>query len=311
MDGLLIVNKPAGITSHDVVERVRKILKIRRVGHTGTLDPMATGVLVLCIGRATKLTQFLQSDTKEYIAEMRLGIRTDTQDSTGKILSEVPCSITPGKMEKIFEEFRGDVWQVPPMTSAVKMGGRPLYKLASRGREVKRPRRRVKIFELELLKIDGDDHPRVKFRVKCSKGAYIRTLCADIGEALGCGAYMSGLTRISCGNFHLDSALAVEKVEKLAEENRLHKAIIPMNKALERYPFVLVKGDFKEKILNGVPLRAGMIENQSQFIERNQFIRLIDVQKDLFAIAKATTTFSDRVQIDPARVIAKPVRVFS
>ncbi len=214
MDGILSINKPKGITSHDVVVQVRKIFHLQKVGHAGTLDPDATGVLVICLGKATKSVRFLVNDDKEYEAIMVLGISTDSQDAGGRVLKRIDkLKVSETDVREAIKGFRGEIEQVPPMLSAVHYRGKRLYQLARQGKVVKRIPRPIKIFSLEILKMEL---PRVKFSVVCSKGTYIRTLCADIGEALGCGAHQAELIRIRSGAFHIRDSLTLEELRKAA-----------------------------------------------------------------------------------------------
>ncbi len=208
MDGILVVNKPAGITSHDVVDIVRKRFNIERVGHAGTLDPMATGVLVVLIGRATKLSSSFLSDDKEYVATLFLGKCTDTQDSTGRVVEEKDVNALDIDVVKdAIASFLGEKEQTPPMVSAKKYKGKKLYQLAQKGKTVPRKPCRVKIHEIELLVFS---HPEIIFRVRCSKGTYVRTLCEDIGRVLGYPAHMSGLVRTRSGRFSLEYACLLD-----------------------------------------------------------------------------------------------------
>lgn len=212
VDGILVVNKPAGITSHDVVNFIRRRFGIRQVGHAGTLDPMATGVLVMLLGKATKLSNVLVQDEKEYIAKIFFGKRTDTQDSTGKVIDEKELTgLDIDSVNKVLVNFKGDIEQVPPMISAIKHKGKPLYKLARSGKNIPRNPRKIRISDIELL---GFNFPELEFRVRCSKGTYIRTLCEDIGKALGVPSHMSSLIRTQSGNFLLKDAKDLEEIHE-------------------------------------------------------------------------------------------------
>jgi len=212
MDGVIVVDKPQGWTSHDVVSFVRKKSGIKKVGHAGTLDPMATGVLVLLLGKATKLSQEYSQHDKRYLARMILGVTTDTQDAEGKILKTQPVSgITDKKIEETLKEFNGEIEQVPPMVSAIKHKGQPLYKLARKGISIARKPRQIFIEELKLTSYKT---PEAAFDVTCSKGTYVRALCEDIGNHLGCGAHMSYLRRVRSGKFTIEEAVTVEELEK-------------------------------------------------------------------------------------------------
>ncbi len=212
-DGVLLVDKPSGPTSHDVVDRIRRHFAVRKVGHCGTLDPMATGLLVLVLGRATKLQASLISDDKTYEGVMTLGISTDSQDADGTILAEQPVTaFAAADIEKVFEQFRGDIQQVPPMVSAVKHRGQPLYKLARKGKTVEREPRLVHIYDFRLLTLSL---PRVAFRITCTKGTYVRTICADVGVQLGCGAHLAELRRTRSGKFDVAQAITMPELLKL------------------------------------------------------------------------------------------------
>ena len=213
-----VIDKPAGITSHDVVSRVRRILGTRKVGHTGTLDPFATGVLPVAVNEATKAIPFLNEGVKSYEAEMCLGVSTDTLDMTGKVLSEKDYSaVNREQLEVVISQFIGSTSQIPPMYSAIKQGGQPLYKLARMGREVERTPRRIEIYSLEIFLISP---PSVSFRVTCSRGTYIRTLADDIGNMLGCGAALKELRRTASGHFNISRAVTLEALQEAVCEER-------------------------------------------------------------------------------------------
>jgi tRNA pseudouridine55 synthase len=210
VQGILVVDKPEGLTSHDVVQKVRRACSIRQVGHAGTLDPIASGVLVLLVGSATRIAQFLQEDDKEYHLVLKLGVETDTQDITGQILGEAdPMGVTPEDLESAMDSYRGTFDQVPPSFSAVKKAGQPLYKLARRGVKVEAQPRKVTVYSIEVSEVDL---PHVRMKVTCSKGTYMRTLCHDIGRDLGVGGCMQSLTRVRSGRFSLSDAVDLESV---------------------------------------------------------------------------------------------------
>lgn len=226
-DGVLLVDKPTGMTSHDVVDRVRRHFGFKKVGHCGTLDPAATGLLILVLERATKLQDRFMSDDKAYEGTMLLGISTDSQDADGEIIAEKPVPhLTEDDIEQAFAKFRGDLQQVPPMVSAVKHQGTPLYKLARKGKVVEREPRLIHIFDLRVL---GVELPRVKFRAACTKGTYVRTLCSDIGDVLGCGAHLLELRRTRSGGFDVKDAHSLETILKQTRE-QLKTLIIPILK---------------------------------------------------------------------------------
>lgn len=227
MNGVLVADKPAGWTSHDVVAKVKRTLKARKVGHLGTLDPMATGVLPLVINGATRFARFMHGGTKVYRAALRLGAATDTYDSTGTVVATAPTGgIGEAEVACAFESFRGSIKQLPPMYSSVKKGGVPLYKLARKGVVVEREPREVEIFDLRLLRVDL---PEVEFTVECSRGTYVRSLCHDVGSALGCGAHMTSLRRIASGAFTEEEA-----VDPTLDAEALAAKLIPLEEALAR-----------------------------------------------------------------------------
>ncbi len=213
-NGIIIIDKPAGWTSMDVCGKLRGILKTKKVGHAGTLDPMATGVLPVFVGSATRAVSYAEAGDKEYIAGLRLGLVTNTQDTSGEVLEQHPAEgITRGQLEAVLARFTGEIQQVPPMYSAIKIGGQKLYELARKGQEIERPARTVTIHGLELLEPGGD----WRLRVRCSKGTYVRTLCHDIGQALGCGGCMSSLRRTMAAGFTLAECRTIEEVQQQGE----------------------------------------------------------------------------------------------
>ncbi|MCX7854458.1 MAG: tRNA pseudouridine(55) synthase TruB [Anaerolineae bacterium] len=229
MDGILNLNKPRGLTSHDVVARVRAVAQQREVGHAGTLDPMATGVLLLCLGRATRLAEYLMDSPKLYRARVRLGVTTDTDDAEGTVIAEKPVSVDRMAVEAALGQFRGPILQVPPMYSALKRDGRPLYRLARQGQMVEREPRPVEIYRLDLT---AWEPPELTLEVLCSPGTYIRALARDLGEALGCGAHLTGLIRLASGDFRLEDAV---ELEALTPES-LPGFLLPLDTALWQYP---------------------------------------------------------------------------
>ena len=227
MFGILVIDKPQGITSHDVVARTRKSLGTKKIGHAGTLDPLATGVLVLAIGPATRFLQYLSLEPKTYAGTALFGIETDTQDSEGKVLNTSPIPSNFNDLLKAFlPNFKGDIEQIPPMFSAVKKNGKPLYKYAHQGKEIERKPRKTTIFFFEILKIDP---PLIEFSVKCSAGTYIRTLLHDLGQKIGCGAHLTQLRRTAVGDFTIDQAITLDEVSQ--------GKIIPLSKCLTHLPF--------------------------------------------------------------------------
>ena len=214
MNGIIIIDKPQEWTSNDVVSRLRRVFNTRRIGHGGTLDPMATGVLPVFVGRATRGVEFFEHAEKTYETVLRLGLTTDTEDITGTVLREQDAFVTGEMVEKVLEQFRGDILQVPPMYSAIKVNGQKLYDLARKGREVERQPRPITIHELKLLGMDAEG---IHLRVRCSKGTYIRTLCKDIGEALGCGGCMAALRRVQAGEYTLEGSIPLRQLLDISE----------------------------------------------------------------------------------------------
>jgi tRNA pseudouridine55 synthase len=252
LDGVLNVSKPAGWTSHDVVEKFRRSLGIRKVGHAGTLDPAATGVLPMLLGKGTRLSEYLVEWDKEYEAVMRLGQDTDTQDATGAVIQERSyAGVTEESIRTAAAQFLGAIQQVPPMYSALKVEGQPLYKLARAGKTVERAPRPITIYQLEVLKVEIPD---VSFRVTCSKGTYIRTLCADIGQSLGAGGHLRQLCRTRVGPFHIEDAVSPLEI---GQEFRLHgdnQILWGLDAVLSHLPEVVIDSSMVTRALNGAPI---------------------------------------------------------
>ena len=227
MTGVVNINKPIGRSSHFAVAVIRRITKIKKVGHTGTLDPMATGVLPICIGReATKLSQLIMDSPKEYKAVLKLGITTTTQDGEGEITSEKEVASTKEEVENAVNSFVGEITQIPPMYSAIKINGKKLYELARKGVEVEREPRKVTIHYINILNVDMEEK-EAEIVIGCSKGTYIRTLCNDIGEKLGCGGYMKSLVRTKCGGFDIKDSITLEEFEELFKSGKAEEVIVP------------------------------------------------------------------------------------
>ena len=239
-NGILIIDKPAGWTSMDVCAKVRGILHEKRVGHGGTLDPLATGVLPVFVGRATRAVEFAENSRKEYLAGLRLGLVTDTQDVTGTVLETHPVTVGREALEAALESFQGNISQIPPMYSAVKVHGKKLYELARRGEEVERKPRPVTIYELELL--EAENETDCLFRCLCSKGTYIRTLCHDIGQALGCGGALYSLRRTMAAGYTLEEAVTIEDIQEQGEA-----LLLPLDGLFAQYPALTVRSPGQEK----------------------------------------------------------------
>ena len=260
-NGIIIVDKPAGFTSHDVVAKLRGIMGQRRIGHGGTLDPMATGVLPVFLGGACRASEYASAEGKEYLAAFRLGLATDTQDITGTVVSEREVNAGAADVEAALAAFRGEIMQTPPMYSAVQVGGVRLYDLARKGMEVERPARRVYI---ERLTLEAADEGRNEYtvRVACSKGTYVRTLCADIGERLGCGAALTSLRRTRSGVFTLADARTLDDFQRLREAGALDTVLLPVERLFEGLPRVAVEGRREFLLRHGacVPVFSGVPE---------------------------------------------------
>lgn len=247
-NGILLLNKEPGFTSHDAVAKLRGILRFRRIGHAGTLDPMAQGLLVMLLGKATRASEYASGAEKEYIADFILGVETDTQDTTGNVLAEAPVDVTESQLRQALAFFEGGYDQVPPMYSAIQKDGVRLYDLARKGKEVERESRFIALPLLELLSFEA---PRGKLRVRCSKGTYIRTLCHDLGQRLGCGGAMSALTRVQAGDFSLEDALTLGEVEQLVKEGTLQQHILPVDRLFASLPAVTLTEEGAKRARNG------------------------------------------------------------
>ena len=285
LSGIIVIDKPPGITSAKLVARVKKLLKARKAGHTGTLDPFATGVLVCCINRATKLSRFFLHGKKKYEAVLHLGVETDTQDSTGTVTNichDVKFSKTT--IQAAFKRFEGNIKQLPPIYSALKHKGIPLYKLARSKRPVQKPARQVTIITLKILEIHL---PFIRFEVLCSAGTYIRTLCADIGASLGCGGHLKELRRIESSGFTITDAVTLEELEDLALSEKLSDRIISMSNALKDMPEYTADNVLVNKITHGhIITKNDFMPEQTNTFE--SFIKIVDTDKKLVAILKYT-----------------------
>lgn len=260
MDGVINVHKPVGMTSSDVVVWLRKHLKTRKVGHTGTLDPEVNGVLPICVGKATRLAEYLTEQGKAYRAEITFGIVTDTQDAQGEVLRSVKPEITQEDFLKIISQFIGSIQQIPPMYSAVRYRGKRLYDLARQGIEVERQPREIRISRLQLLSWQEGEYPKAIFEVDCSKGTYIRTLCYDLGEALGCGAHMSKLVRLRSGPFKLEESRTLQQISDALDQDN-EEFLIPMNRVLD-LPMIVLTSDRAEAFCHGLSTSQRMISGQ-------------------------------------------------
>ena len=249
MNGIINFHKPKGMTSHDAVYYFRRLLKIKKVGHTGTLDPDATGVLPICIGKGTRVSEYLLNADKEYIGCLTLGSETDTQDSSGDVIYSSDLSVSEEDIINSFEKFKGKSSQIPPMYSAVRHNGKKLYELAREGKVVERKPRDINIYELKILEIE--DNKKINFYTKCSRGTYIRTLCNDIGRDLKTYGHMSDLERVGVGKFHINNSLSIEYLNSLSIEE-IQELIMPIDMALDSLDKIEIHESFYNKIINGV-----------------------------------------------------------
>ncbi len=269
VNGVLVIDKPSGMTSFQVVKRVRKITRQKKAGHTGTLDPIATGVLPICLGKATKIVQFIMAGHKKYQGTMILGVTTDTYDADGNIVKEspVPGNLDLVTLRSVAGRYTGDILQTPPAFSAVKHQGQPLYKLARKGIVVKKDARPIKIFSFEILKVDL---PYVDFTVHCSKGTYVRSLVHEMGEYLGCGAHLHALRRTVNGPFNEDQAVTLDELEDRVKANRLMDIIVSIGDALTHIPALMIDRDLAAELRAGYKIPPSRIEE----LVRSQGVRL-------------------------------------
>ena len=282
MNGIVIEDKPQGWTSQDVTARLRRVFNTRRIGHGGTLDPMATGVLPVFVGRATRGVEFFEHAEKVYETVLRLGITTDTEDITGTVLTEQDAFVTGSMVEEVLTQFRGEIMQVPPMYSALKVNGQKLYDLARKGKEVERQPRPITIHELTLLGMEADG---IRLRVHCSKGTYIRTLCKDIGEALGCGGCMAALRRVEAGEY---TAAEAVPLQQLLETENPEQYLRPVDSMFRNYPQVTLTPNQEKRCRNGnsfsMPLEDGTYRAYGQ---NGEFLMLAKMENGVMSTIKS------------------------
>ena len=294
-EGVLVIDKPEGLSSMETVEKVKRLLRVKKAGHGGTLDPFATGVLPVCLGRATKIAQFILEGDKEYEGVFELGLITETYDITGEVVEKRPVpDLTLEKIQKVFDEYIGVIEQVPPAFSAAKLHGRPLYKYAREGLKVEKPPKKVEILVFEALRYEP---PHVHFRIYCSKGTYIRSLVHEVGLQLGCGATLVKLRRLRKGPFTIDQALSLKRVEDELKAGRLEKHIIPLPKALEFIPAVTINPEVARRIRNGRPLAISSVANMVRLQKvpqkpRVPWLRLVTPEGSLVAVLEYPQDFN-------------------
>ena len=282
MNGIVIVDKPQDWTSNDVVSKLKGVLHTRRIGHGGTLDPMATGVLPVFVGRATRGVEFFEHAEKIYEAVLRLGMNTDTEDITGTVLQQRPVTVTESDFLAVLEQFRGDIMQIPPMYSALKVNGQKLYDLARKGKEVERQPRPVTIHELTCLEFSGDT---AKLRVHCSKGTYIRTLCKDIGEALGCGGCMEALRRVTAGAYTAEEAVPLAQLIE-AENPEIY--LRPVDTLFASYPAVTLTANQEKRCRCGNAFSVNMKDGTYRaYGQDGEFLMLAKVENGVMSTIKS------------------------
>lgn len=262
-NGIICVNKPAGFTSFDVVAKLRGILKMKRLGHSGTLDPMATGVLPVFAGSAAKAISIIPVGDKKYTAGFRLGLTTDTQDITGKIISESEFDVSPEQVKSAAEKLTGEIKQIPPMFSAVSVGGKRLYELARQGIEIEREARDITVYSIDILSFD-EKTGQGKLSIFCSKGTYVRTIIHDMGVILGCGAVMTSLVRTSSNGFSIEDCYTLEQLDALRDEKKLESAVIPVERLFSSLPSIILDKRKTALYKNGVKLRFDQLDGISE-----------------------------------------------
>lgn len=284
MDGIFNIYKEKGFTSHDVVAIVRKTIHMKKVGHTGTLDPDAEGVLPVCVGKATKLSDVIMDGRKSYRAMLRLGITTTTEDASGEVLETKEVDFNEEKIRRVTASFIGRLEQVPPMYSAVKVNGKKLYELAREGKEIERKSRTIEVYDIRIRRFLPPD--QVEIDVDCSKGTYIRTLCADIGKALGCGGHMAKLLRTVTGTFSLENAIRLDELKALAEESRLEEVLLTMEDALTDFPVVKIAEKSTKLLYNGGKIHERYFTQKPASYKEDDIVAVYDHTDNLVGLYK-------------------------
>lgn len=282
MDGIFNIYKEKGFTSHDVVAIVRRTIHMKKVGHTGTLDPDAEGVLPVCVGKATKLSDVIMDGRKSYRAMLKLGVTTTTEDASGEVLETKEVNFDEENIRKVTASFIGKLEQVPPMYSAVKVNGKKLYELAREGKEIERKSRTIEVYDIRIRRFLPPD--RVEMDVDCSKGTYIRTLCADIGKALGCGGHMAELLRTATGAFSLENAIKLEELKALAEQEKAEDALLTMEDALWDFPMVQVSEKSTKFLYNGGKIQERFFNEKPQSYKEGDIVTAYDHEKNLVGL---------------------------
>jgi tRNA pseudouridine55 synthase len=309
MNGVVVIDKPSGPTSHDVVEEVKRSLGVRKAGHTGTLDPLATGILPVCIGEATKLVQFLALDSKEYRATLLLGVRTDTLDTDGVVLARTESRVTPAEVEAALKGLVGRRQQIPPRYSAVKVRGKALYEWARRGIDVEAPAREVEIYEIRIEEVRL---PEVTFAISCSKGVYIRSLCAEVGEQLACGGCMSALHRTRSGNFREEEAVTLTGLTIEERRERLAARLLPLADLLPDLAVIDVDAQLAERLRNGYQPDGEVLNRYHiPFLLVGDVIKITTNGNDLIAVARMLCASDELAVRGEKRQAVKILRVLN
>ena len=286
LDGILNINKEKGFTSHDVVAVVRKILHMKKVGHTGTLDPDAQGVLPICVGRGTKLSDIIMDGQKSYRTILYLGKTTTTEDASGEVIEEKPVVFDEDKIRQVISSFIGEIEQIPPMYSAIKINGKKLYELAREGKEIERKSRKITIFDIHICNFLPPN--RVEIEVDCSKGTYIRTLCADIGRDLGCGGHMEELLRTATGGFLLENAITLGELKTLAEKEELTSVLATLEDALKKFPCIIIAEESTKLLYNGGAIKEDYFIQAPEILEEGQIVQAFDFENNLIGLYRIT-----------------------
>lgn len=298
INGIINVYKEKGYTSHDVVAKMRGILKMKKIGHTGTLDPDAVGVLPVCMGKGTKLVDMITDKDKTYEAVLKLGLTTDTQDITGSVIKSSEVTVTYDQIEAAIMSYIGEYLQLPPMYSAIKVDGKKLYELARQGKEIERERRKVNIKNIRILNY-SEEEQEITMSVDCSKGTYIRTLLHDIGETLGCGGTMKSLIRTAVGNFRIENALKLNEIEALVHEQRIDSYVVPVDEMFSKYDKITVDKEFHKYLYNG-----------NAFKKEHTLCPDIDHVTELVRVYDAEDIFAGIYRYDNGDELYKPVKMF-
>lgn len=298
INGIINVYKEKGYTSHDVVAKMRGILKIKKIGHTGTLDPDAVGVLPVCVGKATKLVDMITDKDKTYEAVLKLGLTTDTQDITGTILTTSEVTVNLQQITDVIQSYIGEYQQLPPMYSAIKVNGKRLYELARQGKEIERERRKVIIKDIRIFDYKEEEH-EITVSVDCGKGTYIRTLLHDIGETLGCGGTMKSLIRTAVGSFSINEALTLSEIEALVSEDKLNDYVLPVDSIFISYDKINVEQEFQKLIYNG-----------NSFLKAHILQKNIQLTTELIRVYDADDLFIGVYRYDNNEDLFKPVKMF-